>query len=143
MKQARHSWLIAGIGAALLAAGLVLLKLDSHPQGVMLALPYVCIGLGCGAFGYGLGDLIQGRAVRKHPQLQKQMEIEQKDERNIAISNRAKAKAYDVMLYVFGALMVALALMSVSLTAILLLVAAYLIVVGCFIFFLNRYHQEM
>lgn len=80
MKQARHSWLIAGIGAALLAAGLVLLKLDSHPQGVMLALPYVCIGLGCGAFGCGLGDLIQGRAVRKHPQLQKQMEIEQKDE---------------------------------------------------------------
>ena len=71
------------------------------------------------------------------------MEIEQGDERNIAISNRAKAKAYNVMLYVFGALMVALALMQVSTAAILLLVTAYLTVVGFFLFYLNKYHREM
>ena len=71
------------------------------------------------------------------------MEIDKNDERNIAIANQAKAKAYDIMLYVFGALMVAFALMSVDMVAVLLLVAAYLFVVGFFIYYLNKYHKEM
>lgn len=36
------------------------------------------------------------------------MDIVRKDERNIAISNRAKAKAYDLMTYTFGALLLIL-----------------------------------
>lgn len=135
--------LTAGLGAAFLMAGFLLLKLHSSPQGIMQALPYVLLGLGCGAFGYGLGDMVKHKVTESDPQLQRQLEIDTKDERNIAISNRAKAKAYDRMLYVFSALMIAFALMDVALAVVLLLLFAYLFVVGCFIFYLNKYQKEM
>lgn len=54
------------------------------------------------------------------------MEIEENDERNINIGNRAKAKAYDMMIFVFGALMLSLALMNVDLMVVLMLVCCYL-----------------
>lgn len=143
MKKKTLSYLVAMIGILLLATGLVLLKSVSEPQGIMLALPYICIGLGCGVFGHGLGDIVSHQVTRKNPQLQKQIEIEKNDERNIVISNQAKAKAYDIMLYVFGALMVSFALMSADVVVILLLVFAYLFVVGFFIYYLNKYNKEM
>ncbi len=39
-------------------------------------------------------------ALRKSPDAEKQLKIEQKDERNIAIRGRAKGKAFDLMAYV-------------------------------------------
>ncbi len=143
MKKKNFNYLTAVVGLLLFATGLILLKAVANPQGILRVVPYVCIGLGCGAFGHGVGDIANNRAVKNNPQLQKQMEIDKNDERNIAIANRAKAKAYDIMLYVFGALMVALVLMDVDMVAILLLVAAYLFVVGFFIYYLNKYHKEM
>lgn len=114
----------------------------AEPQGVFQVLPYLCIGIGCGVFGHGAGEIAANRAYAKNPQLRKQMEIEKQDERNIAIANQAKAKAYDSMLYVLGAVMIAFALMNVQTTTILLLVGAYLLVVGVFIFYLNKYQKE-
>ena len=143
MKKKSFNYLIAVVGLLLLATGLTLLKVIVNPQGILLVVPYICIGLGCGAFGHGVGDIVNNRVMKNNPQLQKQMEIDKNDERNIAIANQAKAKAYDIMLYVFGALMVAFALMSVDMVAVLLLVAAYLFVVGFFIYYLNKYHKEM
>ncbi len=143
MKKKGFNYLSTVLGLLLLAAGLVLGKSISEPKGVLLALPYVCIGLGCGAFGYGLGDIINNRTMKKNPQLQKQLQINKNDERNMAISNRAKAKAYDLMLYVFGGLMITFVLIGTDVVAILLTVAAYLFAVGFFIFYLNKYHKEM
>jgi len=143
MKKKIVHYVVTAAGLLLIAAGLASLKMAAEPQGIMLAAPYVCIGLGCGAFGHGVGALVNNRALEGDPQLQKQMEIEKNDERNIAIFNQAKAKAYDVMVYVFGAIMVAFALMGVDMVAILLLVAAYLFVVGFFIYHLSKYQKEM
>lgn len=143
MKKENVYYLTAVVGLLLLAAGLIMLKVIADPQGILLTVPYVCIGLGCGAFGHGVGDLVNHKVAKNDPQLQKQMEIDKNDERNIAIANKAKANAYDIMLYVFGALMLAFALMSVDMAAILLLVAAYLFVVGFFIYYLNKFHKEM
>jgi len=143
MKEKNVNCLIAVVGLLLLATGLILLKVIVNPQGILLVVPYICIGLGCGAFGHGVGDIVNNKVAKNNPQLQKQMEIDKNDERNIAIANQAKAKAYDIMLYVFGALMVAFALMSVDMVAVLLLVAAYVFVIGFFIYYLNKYHKEM
>ncbi|MBQ6852778.1 MAG: hypothetical protein IJO07_01220 [Peptococcaceae bacterium] len=140
-RESRH-YVFAGVGVLFFIAGCVLLLMISNPQGVWQVLPYICIGAGCGAFGYGAGEIATDRACAKNPQLRKQMEIEKNDERNIAIANQAKAKAYDAMLYVFGALMLVFALMNVDMWPILLLVAGYLLVVGIFIFYLNKYQKE-
>lgn len=143
MKTKITNILTATLGFGLLAAGLLMVKQIPNPQGIMKALPYVCIGIGCGLFGQGFGNIISSRVVNSDPIFQKQIEIEKNDERNIAITNRAKAKAYDVMVFVFGALMLSFALMDVSMIAVLLLVFAYLFVIGSSIYYRSIFEKEM
>ena len=140
-RETRH-YILALAGILCFITGLVLLKVITEPQGVLQVLPYLSIGVGCGALGHGVGEIATDRTVKKDPQLRKRMEIEKNDERNIAIAHQAKAKAYDIMIYVFGALMIVFSLMNKTLTATLLLVGAYLLVVGVYIFYLNKYQKE-
>ena len=104
---------------------------------------YVCIGLGCGMFGYGAGELIAGRVLKGAAELQRQMEIDRQDERNVAIADRAKSRAFDLMTFLCGALMVSFALMGVELAAVLRLVAAYLFIHGYALYWRLRYDKEM
>ena len=143
MKAKLFGWGIAAVGVALAAAGLWLAKTFPEAAGPMAALPYVLIGLGCGAFGHGVGALANAAVFRKHPDVAREKAIEEKDERNVAIFNRAKAKALDRMFYVFGALMVSLALMGADIGIVLLLVAAYLFVAGCMVYYMCKYQKEM
>ena len=131
------------LGLVLLAAGLYLAKTIAVPQGIMRALPYVFIGIGCGLFGQGMGGVIERRVLRKNPEILKQKEIEVNDERNREISSRAKAKAYDTMVFVFGALMITFALMGVDMVAVLLLVFAHLFVVGSHIYYHVKFEKEL
>lgn len=139
----RRSCVIAALGIALLLCGFYLLKSAEKPDGFLIPLPYLCIGFGCGLFGHGTGNLIASRAIGRDPSAQKQMEIEKNDERNVAICNRAKSKAYDIMTFVFGALMVSFALMSVEPAIVLLLVFSYLFVQGCAIDYRVKYEKEI
>lgn len=143
MKGKKSDYAITAIGLVLAAAGLFWVKSLVNPQGFLLALPYVCIGIGCGVFGHGMGNIISHKAIKTNPDLQKQIEIDKNDERNVAISNRAKAKAYDLMTFVFGALMMIFALMGVDVIAVLLLVFAYLFVQGYGIYYRCKYDKEM
>ena len=143
MKKNQLQTALGILGFALLAAGLYLAKTTDATTGIMRALPYVCIGIGCGLFGQGMGGVIERSVLKKHPELIKQKQIEVNDERNQEISNRAKAKAYDMMVFVFGALMVALALMGVDLIVVLLLVFAYLFVVGSGVYYRVKFEKEL
>ena len=133
------------IGFIILAVGAILGKQTRDAQGIMQTLPYVFIGIGAGIFGQNIGTIFNIRAVKKAPQLGKKKEIEEKDERNIAIRNKAKAKAkaYDLMVMVFGALMMAFALMQVEWSVVLAFVIAYLFVVFSNIYFITKYQKEM
>ena len=129
MKRSRH--LIMAVGGVLLCAlGFYLILAAEEPAGLLKTLPYVLIGLGCGTFGYGVGELLRTAAMRKHPEVARQVEIESTDERNIMLGNLAKSRGYDMMSYVFGALMVAYALMGAPLSIVIPFVIAYLFVHG-------------
>ncbi len=143
MKQNTLAYVLTGVGLVLLGVGLYMIKAGDDPQGFMRTLPYVCVGVGCGVFGHGTGDLISRRAMKNSPDLVKQIEIEKNDERNVAIVGRAKAKAYDIMIPVFGALMLAFALMGTDMTVVLLLVFSYLFVVGCGVYYRCKYEKQM
>ena len=145
MKTRRNQgWLPFLLGLALLLGAWLLLKLipdlDAEHWRVV---PFLALGVGCGLLGSGAGELLAAQAMKKHPELQKQQEINQKDERNVAILDRAKAKALDMMFYVFGALMVSLALMGADIGVVLLLVAAYLFVAVCMVYYMCKYQKEM
>lgn len=143
MKRSITHYIASLFGLLLLGTGLYLVKAIIEPQGIMRALPYVCIGLGCGIWGHGMGEIISRRAIKNHPDIEKQIEIDKQDERNVAIGNRAKAKSYDMMIFVFGALMLAFALMGVDMILVLLLCFAYLFVVAYGIYYRCKYDREM
>jgi hypothetical protein len=143
MRRKTFDYLLTFLGFALLASGLYLIKSEWELLGFLRTLPYISIGLGCGIFGHGMGNIISYKAYQHNPDMKKQIEIEQKDERNIAITNHAKAKAYDLMLFVFGALMLSFALLEINMVVILLLVFGYLLVVISFIYHLMKYDREM
>lgn len=138
-KPIRVILLIIGLG--LLATGAVFMKMGLFEE--MKALPGVMIGVGAGLFGHSLGSLIQAGTLKRHPEEARKLQIEQTDERNVAISREAKSRAFDVMGYVYAALMLAFVMMGAELMVVLLLVAAYLITYGVMIYELNRLHKEM
>lgn len=143
MKKNTANYFSAIAGFILLIIGLILLKVMDNPQGIMRTLPYLCVGIGCGIFGGGMGNILGEKAFKKHPELKKQKEIEEKDERNVSIANQSKARAYDMMVFVFGAIMCSFALMNVELRAILLLICAYLFVIGYGVFYRFRLEKEL
>lgn len=143
MNKTISSYLITVAGVALFAVGLYFIKTSEDPEGLLRALPYIFVGIGSGMFGHGMGEIMILYAKKHNPAAAKQLEIEQKDERNLAVANRAKAKAYDMMLYVFGALITALALMDIDLTMVLLLVFAYLFIIGYGTYYRLKYNKEM
>jgi uncharacterized membrane protein YbaN (DUF454 family) len=131
------------IGFIIMAVGAILAKLTRDTQGIMKTLPYIFIGIGAGVFGQNLGTTFNIRAMKKDPQFEKQKEIDEKDERNIAIRNKSKAKAYDLMVMAFGALMMAFALMEVDWAVVVAIVIVYLFVVFSNIYFISKYNKEM
>jgi len=141
----RNTWqtILGILGLALLALGLYLVKTTNATEGILLTLPYVFVGIGSGLFGQGVAGVIERYVYKKHPDMQKQKEIEVNDERNREISNRAKAKGYDTMVFVFGALMISFALMNVDLAVVLLMVFAYLFVVGSHIYYRVKFEKEL
>ena len=142
MKQAKNIGLSL-LGFVLIGAGIYMIRTVPDPQGIMRALPFLLVGFGCGIFGHGLGDLLAKKAVQSDPAMARQLEIAQTDERNVMIGSLAKAKGYDMMTYVFGALMVAFALMGAPWTVIIPMVIAYLFVHGYAIYFRVKLEKEM
>ncbi len=90
-----------------------------------------------------MGNIISNKVLNNSPEIKRQLEINVKDERNVAIANCAKAKAYDMMTFVFGALMISFAIMGVEMREVLLLVFAYLFVQGYAIYYRSKYDKVM
>ena len=127
----RRNWIMAAGGLTMLVTGVILAKLELPRN--MEILGYVLLGLGCGIFGGGTGGVLSDWAVKKNPEAARLVQIAEKDERNVLLADQAKARAFDGMLSIFGALMLVFVLMQVELRGILLLVAAYLTTVGIFV----------
>ena len=124
MKKKTAAYLaigIVGIALALDAKFLLQGFLSNVQSGAM-------VGVGAGLFGYGMGKGCVALWGEKHPDLMKQSEIEEKDERNVAIGNAAKAKGYDVMTFAFGAMLLFSVLMEADLALTLVMVAVYLFI---------------
>lgn len=50
------SLIISFIGIVSIAGGLLLIKTLENPNEFILTLSYICIGVGCGVFGHGMGN---------------------------------------------------------------------------------------
>ena len=142
-KKSRGNYIIAVVGFILFITGIILIILFSESEGIMKTFPSICLGIGAGLCSGGLGGAISFRKIQKNPNLAKQKEIDAKDERNIAITNKAKAMAYNFTLLIFSAIVVFLALVQVEIYITLVLTGAYLLVIFLYIYFFNKFSKEM
>lgn len=143
MKKSGKNYMFTILGIVLIMTGLFLLKTLASTHELILILPYILFGIGCSILGYGTSSILSQKAFKNHPEIQKQLMIDKTDERNIAIANRAKAKAYDMMIFVVGALLLTFALMRIDIIAMLLLLFVYLFAQGYGIYFRCKYDKEM
>lgn len=126
MKKYKN-YLITAAGLIMIIGGAALSNIPFF-QDALKGLPYGLIGIGCGTFGYGFGELYTKHLYRKHPDIEHQDQVNKKDERNITLANAAKAKAFNIMTYVFGVVILAFAFMGISTEIVITLVVAYLFV---------------
>lgn len=74
--------------------------------------------------------IVSRNIMEKNPEIRKQKQIEEQDERNVMVSAMVAAKAYRMATYVFDVLLLSYVLLGVDLLPILMLVAGYLFVIG-------------
>ena len=58
MKKNTLQIVLGILGVALFALGLYFVKTSHATEGLLLTLPYVCIGIGSGLFGQGVATVI-------------------------------------------------------------------------------------
>ena len=118
--------LLSFLGVVLVALGLYIYQKTLGMDKTVVAIPYIFIAIGCGIFGHFTGKLIQYYSTKGNEELKRQIEIEKNDERNVLIAEKSKAKAYDLMIYLFAAMLIIFSLMGADKLQILVLVAIYL-----------------
>ena len=125
-KNMLRNWLFVLLGIGLTIAGILMDKNSGTSNQVLATIPYLLIGLGCGIFGHFMGNIMKYFSTRNNEELERQIEIEKKDERNILIAEKSKAKAYDLMVYLFAGMLIMFSLMRVDKLQILIIVVIYL-----------------
>ena len=141
MKNKKNLFCVLG-GLILWLSGFWLVRRSGISWETLRVLPYLMIGIGCGLFGYGVGEMVNRRVLDSNPTLAKEQEIAKKNERNVALANRAKAKAYDLMTYMMAALLLTFALMGVAMEVVVVLVLAYLAIEFYALYWRQRLEKE-
>ena len=118
--------LLSFLGVVLVAVGLYIYQKTVGMDKTVVVIPYIFIAIGCGILGHFTGNLIQYYSTKNNEELKRQIEIEKNDERNVLIAEKSKAKAYDLMIYLFAAMLIIFSLMGADKLQILVLVAIYL-----------------
>lgn len=103
----------------------------------------LCIGIGAGLIGMNAANLIIHLYYGKHPAIKKQSEIDSKDERNVAITNKAKAKAFDIMIKILMIIPFLMILIDLPLWMILAVIALYMLGFFVQLYLIIRYSKEM
>lgn len=129
--------LLLVLGGLLLTAGVFALT-DAPKQVVGL-----CFGGGAGLIGMTLANGLIARYYYKHPQYKKQSNIDAKDERSVAITHRAKAKAFDLTILLMMLYPFVLILTDAPLWMIFIPIAIYLIGFFFQIGYTIKYGKEM
>ena len=110
-------------------------ELNSH-SGILL-------GTGAGAIGASIAKLYSINLEKKNPDMIKENEIELKDERNILIRQRAKAKSADITQWLIMIIAYLEIFVNAPLWIILLTVGIFVLYNIIQIYYINKFNKEM
>ena len=139
----KKSVILSILGLISILSGIVVVKLFPEWQPMLKVLPFLCVGIGVSIFGDNLGKGANNYILSKNPIEAKKATIEENDERNTMIKNKAKAKAYNLVQMVLGALILAFALLGVEIYIVITLVGAYLFINLSNVYYLLKYQKQM
>lgn len=103
----------------------------------------VMLGVGSGLFGSGFGQLISILMIDRNPILKKKQEIENNDERNIYINDKAKAKSFNIMEYAFPISILIVVLLDADIIITVIMIMSYIIMYSVYIYHLVKYTKEI
>jgi anaerobic C4-dicarboxylate transporter len=99
-----------GIGA--FAAGLVLNALFGEMEGAIRTLSFVLTGFGTGIIIVGVINNFRIRRLKNDPEKAKQLEIDETDERNIRLREKAGYATWHSTMFIFAALTIAFSVLD-------------------------------
>jgi hypothetical protein len=138
MLKKRTFYLFILIFAVCLAAAGFFIKGEQ-----LKAVSGVCIGVGAGLFGLSIDKLVLARLERKYPEIARQNEIEMKDERNVMIRDKAKARAADITHWLIIGIAFVLILIDAPLWATLTAVLVFSLYHIFSLAFMSAYRKKM
>lgn len=142
MKKSPKSYVFY-LGILVFAVGILLgFILHDADGGVLERLPFVLTGFGAGIIGVGVAGMIQKKRTEKDPQKAKQYEINEKDERNIRIREKACCAAWYITLFVLAAVSMTLFIMDYTVPFAMVLAAFFIHILGMFVF-IYVYNKNM
>ena len=142
-KNVIKEWFLTFVGIGLVVVGFLLHKYSLSTDKMIVTIPYIFIGVGCGIFGHFMDNLIKYFSTKNHKELERQIQIDKNDERNILIAEKSKAKAYDLMIYLFASLLIIFSLMGVDKLAIIMIVAIYLSIQIYALYWRSKFESKM
>ena len=142
-KNVIKEWFLTFVGIGLVVVGFLLHKYSLSTDKMIVTIPYIFIGVGCGIFGHSMDNLIKYFSTKNHKELERRIQIDKNDERNILIAEKSKAKAYDLMIYLFVSILIILSLMGVDKLAIIMIVAIYLSIQIYALYWRSKFENKM
>lgn len=142
-KNVIKEWFLTFVGIGLVVVGFLLHKYSLSTDKMIVTIPYIFIGVGCGIFGHFMDNLIKYFSTKNHKELERQIQIDKNDERNILIAEKSKAKAYDLMIYLFASMLIIFSLMGVDKLAIIMIVAIYLSIQIYALYWRSKFENKM
>ena len=110
-------------------------ELNSH-SGILL-------GTGAGVLGANIAKLYFINLEKKNPDIVKENEIELKDERNILIRQRAKAKSADIIQWLIMLIAYLEIFVNAPLWIILVTIGIFVLYNIIQIYYINKFNKEM
>ena len=110
-------------------------ELNSH-SGILL-------GTGAGVIGASIAKLYSINLEKKNPDMIKENEIELKDERNILIRQRAKAKSADIIQWLIMLIAYLEIFVNAPLWIILVTIGIFVLYNIIQIYYINKFNKEM
>lgn len=142
-KNVIKEWFLTFVGIGLVVVGFLLHKYSLRTDKMIVTIPYIFIGVGCGIFGHFMDNLIKYFSTKNYIELERQIQIDKNDERNILIAEKSKAKAYDLMIYLFASMLIIFSLMGVDKLAIIMIVAIYLSIQIYALYWRSKFENKM
>ncbi|HHX69190.1 MAG: hypothetical protein WAO56_04935 [Miniphocaeibacter sp.] len=143
MKKSKKDYILSFIGVLLIVFGLFFYKSTSKLKGLVEILTYILLIFGIGIFGHGMGNILIKYGIKNNPKVEKQSLVALEDERNIKISQLTKAKAFNMAMYLFGAVILLLIFLRVEERAIIILAISYVFINIYSIYNREKIEKEM